>query len=306
MHDERTRIERLAGAASSGVAGRPKLGAGELRAFASDAKIAVLATVSPGGMPHLTLLTSLQGKDANTLTFGQFTEGTSKDNLRLRPEAAFAILTTDGRVWHGTARWRGRSTSGADYDAYNRKPLFRYNASSGIHTVHYLDLIGIVGPSKPSKVKILTNHLVTLFAASRAALRESRPILSPWSRRLLSGSATMKFFAYLREDGYPELRALIPCIDADGSRLVFPAASLGRSVVAENKPIAVFAINLQLNSVLLRGRFLGCRRYLGRQTGVIEVDWVYNSMPPKQGQIYPLTPLHGLTPKPACESGRIG
>jgi hypothetical protein len=42
-----------------------------------------------------------------------------------------------------------------------------------------------------------------------------------------------------------------------------------------------------MESVLVRGRFSGYRRYLGLKAGSIDIDWVYNSMPPMQGQIYP-------------------
>ena len=40
--------------------------------------------------------------------------------------------------------------------------------------------------------------------------------------------------------------------------------------------------------------FTGYRRYAGIEAGAIEIDWVYNSMPPKPGPIYPvktLTPI---------------
>jgi hypothetical protein len=59
----------------------------------------------------------------------------------------------------------------------------------------------------------------------------------------------------------------------------------------------VFALNLQMESVLVRGEFTGYRRYAGIKAGAIEIDWVYNSMPPKPGPIYPvktLTPIESF------------
>ena len=32
--------------------------------------------------------------------------------------------------------------TGADFEWYNNIPMFRYNAYFGIHTVHYMDLVG--------------------------------------------------------------------------------------------------------------------------------------------------------------------
>ncbi len=43
-----------------------------------------------------------------------------------------------------------------------------------------------------------------------------------------------------------------------------------------------------MESVLVRGRFDRYRRYAGLRAGAIDIDWVYNSMPPLQGPIYPV------------------
>jgi len=42
-----------------------------------------------------------------------------------------------------------------------------------------------------------------------------------------------------------------------------------------------------MENVLIRGTFRGFERKRGVKMGVVDIDWVYNSMPPKQGQIYP-------------------
>ena len=55
--------------------------------------------------------------------------------------------------------------------------------------------------------------------------------------------------------------------------------------------VAVFALSLEMESVLVRGRFSGYRRYAGLRAGAIDIDWVYNSMPPLQGPIYPVPPF---------------
>ena len=34
---------------------------------------------------------------------------------------------------------------------------------------------------------------------------------------------------------------------------------------------------------------------MGIQTGIVDIDWVYNSMPPAHGQIYPPVPLIPVT-----------
>ena len=52
-------------------------------------------------------------------------------------------------------------------------------------------------------------------------------------------------------------------------------------------PIAVLGLTMAMEDVLVRGAFAGFRRFRGITLGALDIDWVYNSMPPKPGQIYP-------------------
>jgi hypothetical protein len=49
-----------------------------------------------------------------------------------------------------------------------------------------------------------------------------------------------------------------------------------------------------MEDVLMRGRYIGMRRFGGIRCGVVEVDWVYNSMPPVPGRIYPPVGLEAV------------
>jgi predicted Zn-dependent protease len=53
----------------------------------------------------------------------------------------------------------------------------------------------------------------------------------------------------------------------------------------------VFGLTLQMESVLVGGRFSGFDRSRMIQTAVVDIKWVYNSMPPAHGPIYPPAPL---------------
>ncbi len=61
------------------------------------------------------------------------------------------------------------------------------------------------------------------------------------------------------------------------------------------KELAVFSMALTMEDVLARGKYLGVRRLGGIRTGVVEVNWVYNPMPPVPGQIYPRQALMAVT-----------
>ena len=51
---------------------------------------------------------------------------------------------------------------------------------------------------------------------------------------------------------------------------------------------------LTMEDVLVRGTYQGAKRIAGIKCGVVQLDWVYNPMPPKPQQIYPEVPLEAV------------
>ncbi len=252
-----------------------------------------MATIDSQGLPHVSLITSLQAKSPSELMFGQFSEGQSKTHVKGNPQVGFLVMNLEKKLWRGKARWTGEAKSGDDYEMYNRQPMFRYNSYFGIHTVHYLDLVEFSGEQSLSTAGIAIGSLVTLLARRLAADRKPETILRPWAEDHVTRLGTLKFLSYVAGDGYPAIVPVVPCQTAGSSRLVF-APTVHRAELAAiptNATVAVFALNLQMESVLIRGRFSGYRRYAGLRAGAIDIDWVYNSMPPMQGTIYPAPPI---------------
>ncbi len=269
----------------------------DLPRLENDAKIGLLATVDGDGNPHVSLITSLQARTPTELMFGQFTEGLSKTNLRREPRAAFAILTPDRTLWRGTARWTRAVTEGPDHETYNRKPMFRYNAYFGIHTVHYLDLVETRGAESLPLLRIAAGLATTALARGGVGGGGGEDPLSPWARALIARASTLKFVVFLRPGGFPTIVPMVPCAPAAGGRIVL-ASTVHRRELAdlrEGQPVAVFAANMAAESVLVRGAFRGFRRARGPRVGVLDVDFVYNSMPPQHGQVYPRPPLDPVT-----------
>ncbi len=268
------------------------LDAEAIEAFEPDAKIALLATIDEGGLPHLTLITSLAAKDATTLTFGQFCEGQSKRNLAERPEAAFLVMTRDRRLWTGRARWRGKTRQGEDYEAYNRRPMFRYNAYFGIHTVHYLDVVRVDESQRLSLPRLALSAMRPALGRLRLRSSEAAPAAVPlrsWTRRLFARPGTLAFTAHVAEDGWPSITPLVTVSVAGTSAVRIATSGRGRALesLPEEHPLALLALNLQMESVLLRGRLAPAVGVPRRRYRRLSVDWVYNSMPPKQGVVYP-------------------
>ncbi len=276
------------------------LGESDMQAFEHDAKIGLLATVNAEGLPHVSLITSIQARGPRALMFGQFTEGMSKAHLRVNPRAGFLVLSPGGEVWRGQAHWTGATRTGAEVELYNRKPMFRYNAYFGIHAVHYLDLVRLADREQLSVGRLAAAAYalrVARFISGRPGGREPAVVLNAWTERHLKRLKTLKFASWVGEDGYPVITSPVACRPADRRRLTLRPMGSGSDLagLTEGQHVAVFGVNLDTESVLVRGRFAGWRRSVGIKAGVLNLDWVYNSMPPKPGQIHPVTPLEPVS-----------
>jgi hypothetical protein len=274
----------------------PRLTDADIAAFEPDAKIALLATVDPAGLPHLTLITTLTAKGPTRLMFGQFTEGRSKRHLRDEPKAGWLVMNADKQVWRGRARWTGTATEGADFEAFNRRPIYRYNSYFGIHTVHYLDLVSTEPTAKLDMVGVVGGALKTAALRLTARRPEPHPVLKPWATGHLADMTTLKYLAWVDDEGWPVVVPVVPAHPAGTSRLVLAPtvfkADLKR--LKPGAPLAVLALNLKLESVLVRGAFAGWRGLPGLRSGVLDIDFVYNSLPPVHGQVYPELPLEAV------------
>jgi len=261
----------------------------DLKQFEPEAKVGLIATINPEGLPHVTLITALQAKTPTKLIWGQFSEGMSKEHVKTNPKTGFAIMTMDKSLWRGKALYTHKAAHGEDYEMFNLKPMFRYNAYFGIHTVHYMDLVETYGKESLPLVRIGLGSVLAL--AGRSAVRPmlSKRILKPWAEGLFKRLDTIKFISYAGEDSYPVIIPLIGCQAAGSTRLAFSPLAYKEELNAIHKGsvVAVFGLTMDMEDVLVRGVFTGFEKHRGITLGCVDIDWVYNSMPPKPGQIYP-------------------
>lgn len=261
-------------------------------------KLGLYATVNPDGLPHITFVNSLMAKASTELTFGQFVRGESKWFMQNNPKVGFFILSPqEKRMWMGTALWREKKDEGAELDTYKAMPMQRYNSYFPINRVHYLDLVKTTEALKIPIGSILKSILFTWLAKRRAATKNEKRVLNPYSETLFNTMTAMKFISFIDPDGFPKLVPVFETQAADSRRLVFHPGPFKKELVLISKgsDVAVFALSLKLESVLVRGTFNGFRDYSGIRLGSIDTDWVYNSMPPNAGQIYPELPLEAVT-----------
>ncbi len=57
----------------------------------------------------------------------------------------------------------------------------------------------------------------------------------------------------------------------------------------------VRVLTMGMEDVLVRGTFHGFKRFRFMKLGTVDIEWVYNSMPPGHGQIYPPVALKPVT-----------
>ena len=267
-----------------------------MTAFEPEAKVGLLATVNPRGLPHLTLITAMQAKTPTEMIWGQFSEGMSKKHVRENPRTGFLIMTLDRSMWRGAAVWTRAVKKGEDYDMFNMKPMFRYNAYFGIHTVHYMDLHHTYGREGLPLGSIILASLMTAAAKSGVKRKGNTTVLNSWAHRLFDRLDSLKFLAYVGDDGFPVIVPLLQCQASDSGRLAFSTCAYTDELrlIPPGKDVAVFGLTMQMEDVLTRGKFLGYRRSRGITLGTVDIEWVYNSMPPTPGQVYPAKPLEAV------------
>ena len=261
----------------------------EMKSFEPAEKIGLVACINPEGLPHISLITSIMALKPNQITLGQFCKGLSKQYIQENPHIAFLIMTMDKKMWRGRAKWTHLKNEGPEYERYNEIPMFRYNTYFGINTVHYLDLIETSDALDLPMPKIILSALLTKLAKGMVKTKMEDRILKPFAEDLFNEMGSLKFIAYVGGNGFPVLVPVIQCQAADSRRLAFyPLAFRDELLhIPKETTVAVFGLTMKMEDVLIRGTFRGFGRVMGLNLGTIDIEWVYNSMPPAHGQIYP-------------------
>ena len=262
-----------------------------------ELKVGVLGTVTPAGLPHLTLMSTLQPCSPNKMIWGQFTEGNSKHYILDNPKAGFLIMSLAKEVWRGKAIYREKRKEGAEFDNYNNMKMFRYNAYFGIHTVYYADVVELHGRQALPMGSVITSAVLTILARSLGRKEKNAEALNNWGQALLNKVDNLKFLGYVDEDGFPQVLPVVQLQALDARHLIFAPGAYGEEIKAipQGIQVAMLGMSFDMEDVVTRGTYLGIQRVGGVRCGVLEVDWVYNPMPPIAGQIYPKLELKSVS-----------
>jgi hypothetical protein len=281
----------------------------DIKGLEPEMKVGILATVTPEGLPHLTLIASLRANTATQMIFGQFVEGLSKAYIQQNPKVGFLVMTLDRELWRGKATFTHTANHGPEFEMYNNTPMFRYNAYFGVHTVYYMDLVEHSGRHALPMGRVVWAAIQTMMARALPTGRSHENVLNAWTRQLMNKLDNLKFLAYVGADSHPVVIPVIQAQAADGEQIVFSTGAYGDDLEAipQGATVAVLCMSLDMEDVLMRGEFQAIRRMagirriagIGRIAGIrcgsVKVDWVYNPMPPKPQQIYPPLDLEPVT-----------
>jgi hypothetical protein len=265
--------------------------------FEPSNKLGLISTIDTEGCPHISLISSIEASGNRQIIWGQFTQGLSKKNVKVNPKTGFAVVSLKQELWRGRAVWTHERKEGPEYIMYNNKPMYRYNSYCGIDTVHYMDLVDITEKQKLNMASIAYNALLTKISKSGVKRKAQNRVMKPFAQNIFDKIGSIKFLSYVDEEGFPALVPILQAQAADSGRIVFSAGmyKYELSKIRENTNIAVFGMTMDMEDVLTKGRFKGFIRSRGVKLGVLDIDRVYNSMPPVAGYIYPEHKLEPVT-----------
>ena len=140
-----------------------------------------------------------------------------------------------------------------------------------------------------------TNTGIAIKSSARTGLTER--VLTPFAEQLFNQLGSLKFIAYLGPGGYPIIIPVIQCQAADSRTLAFSVLAFKEELnrISSGTEVAIFGLTMGMEDVLVRGTFHGFKRFIFMKLGTVEIEWVYNSMPPGHGQIYPPVDLKPVT-----------
>lgn len=256
-----------------------------IKEFEKTEKLGLIATVEECGDPHISLLTTVMAADEKTMVVGQFSQGLSKQNMMARPKTGFAIISLDMNMWTGAFNWREVKTEGPEYVKYNNMQMWRFNTYFGIEKVHYGDLVEISDKTKLNFLGIGAGIVKVAAGKKKYLSGKNEEVMRPFAVKIFNGLANPKFACFVNGDGYPVLVPVIQAQAAGSDRIVFTAKPYANMFdgLKKGARVAVMAMTMQMESILVKGSFSGFENGIG----YVDIDKVYNSMPPISGYIYP-------------------
>jgi len=245
-----------------------------------------VATVDSAGYPHLSMITSNCAISPTATKWGEFTRGMSKGNVVKNPKQGLLFMTAQMpfEFLQIKATLDHVSLEGEDAVDFNQMALFRYNTYMRVYRVFFNSVVAARSIRGISLMGI-TKGILKGFGSKGNKGQQETARLNPLGRRLFNGAVFPKFIAYIDSDGYP---IIIPCFQArsaDGIRIYIPTTQFKEDLacIPPGSKVSMFAMDFETVSQMVKGTLIDSNP----KNLLVDIEWVYNSMPPKVGTIYP-------------------
>lgn len=254
--------------------------------------VKLVSTIDEKGWPHLTFIVTNRAKSSKQIVWGQFLHGNSKEYIQKRPKHGYLYMSIEKpmQMLQIKANFKEIRKEGEDIDFFNTSKEMRYATVMNVWRVFYNDVISASPLQDVSIGKVLKGIILNKIAKGAAKSNSKEVRLDKFGRQIFTGAMNPKFIAFLDpHDGYP---IVIPCFQllaADYTKLVFPLTMYESQLKAipENAKVAVYGMTMEFIAQVVKGTFLGFKKYRGVTLGSINIEEVYNGTPPLPGKIYP-------------------
>ena len=252
----------------------------------------LIGTIDGRGWPHITFIAMNRIVDKKQVVWGAFSEGTSKKYVKESPKQGILYMTADMpfKFLQVKVDFNHTTTEGKDLEFFNNSDLFRYFTYYRVHTAYYNNIVKASPFRNLPLFGIVKGILKNIIGkgAAKTKLKEKR--LNVIGYDLFTATIGIRAIGYIDpSDGYP---IIIPCIQlqaTDHNRLVFPPSVLKGDLykIPTSSKVAVFGMNFDFANQVVKGTFIGFKKFRGIKFGVIEIEEIYNSSPLVVGKIYP-------------------
>ena len=248
----------------------------------------LIATIDEDEGLRITMIANNRAINNEFVKWGQFTEGISKKNILKNPKQAILFMTAEMpfNFLQIKADYDYCSTEAVDAEEFNQTDLMRYNVYMRVYKTYFNKIKEAGKIRNISLLGIIKGIIVNLFGKRKFKTGKIEERLPKFGMKLFNGPIFPKFIAYIDpKDGYP---IIIPCFQAraiEHKTIIFPLTQFKQDLkmIPEDVKVAVFVMDFELETLMVKGSYKGIKN----NRGIIDIEQVYNSMPPKAGYIYP-------------------
>jgi hypothetical protein len=257
-----------------------------------DIMLKLISTIDERGWPHITLISSNRAISKDKIVWGAFTEGLSKKYVKERPKQGIFYMTAamPFKFLQAKVNFTHTTKEGEDLEHFNQTQLMRYFTYVRTHTAYYNDIVAATPVRSLSLLGVVKGIIKDILGKGGAKTKLDEKRLNVIGYKLFAVPIAVRVICYIDpEDGYPTMIPAIQLQAADHNRLVFPPSVLKDDLykIPVESKVAVFGMNFDFYNQVVKGTFIGFKKFRGIKFGVIEIEEIYNSTPPVAKVIYP-------------------